>query len=670
MLAGTLFGAALTLATSLLTGRGLWRKADWPLQFALGAAVLAHLVLALGWLGALRPAVFAAGAAALAGLSLWRARWRTNGGETVGRPSAWWMLCLPWAAFLLIHATGPAVQPDEITYHLGLVREWLAEGRFPARAGFYESMPQMAEMLFAFAYAFGGAPAAKLVHLGFLAVLMALIVRMAGGGRGVAAMALVAASPVVMTDAASAYNDVMLAFYALALYRTLERGETGRAGLLAGACYAVKMTGGVFALAALLWLLARRERPWRFLAGALVFPAPWLVRNALLAGNPFAPLMNAWFPNEHFHASTEALLRHNLATYGVHGMDRLLETLFGGGVLGGHLGAGFLFAPLLLWGLWRAGRRAALPLALAAAVAALPWLANAGTRFLIPALPFVALALPAPLAWPAAVVQVAALGWTPPAGSWSLRGWSAQAQPSEPAVIAMLNRHTRPGERILDFISAPTLYIRSAPMSPWGYVQAGRAEAALVRALTAAPGLMYNLRADWHTVRLRQIRLVAAEPGPSPLNVQEVSFEGATRCRFTATRHTAETPLAFDRNLTTGWSTWAPARAGDGITIDCPEPLDTTGLRATIAMAWTGMKLRVEGDGRVLNGDPGYTPVTPLNWRRAAVSAVRREGFRWILIRDGGGGHGAVAADFLARPRDWGLEGMAAEGNVYLWRVP
>lgn len=670
MLAGTLFGASLTLATAWLTGRGLWSRAEWPLQFALGAAVLAHLVFALGWLGALHAGAFAGLAAALAAFSVWRAGWCAEAGAAWPRPSACWLFFLPLVAFLLVHATGPAVQPDEITYHLGLVREWLAEGRFPRNTGFYESMPQMAEMLFAYAAAYGGAPAAKLVHLGFLAALVALLARMAAGGRGMAAAALVAASPVVMTSAASAYNDVMLAFYAVALYCSLERGESGRAGLLAGACYAVKMTGGVFALGALLWLLFRRERPWRFVAGALVFPAPWLVRNAWLAGNPFAPFLNAWFPNEHFHASTEAMLRHNLATYGVHDLDRLTHTLFGGGVLGGHVGVGFVLAPLALWGLWRTERRAARPLVLTAVMAALPWLANAGVRFLIPALPFVALALPAPVVWPAAVAQVAALAWTPPAGSWSLRGWRARPQPGEPEVIAMLNRHTRKGERVLDFITAPRLYIHSLPMTPWGYAPADRAAAALVKAHEAAPGLMYNLRADWHTERVRQLRLVVAEPGPAPLNVQELSFEGVERCRFTATRHVTETPLAFDRNPTTGWSTWAPARAGDGITVNCPEPFESTGLRATIALAWTGMKLRVEGDGRVLNNDPGYTPEPPLNWRPAAVSAVRREGFRWILIRDGGGGYGTVAADFLARPRDWGLQRTASAGNVYLWRVP
>ena len=82
------------------------------------------------------------------------------------------------------------------------------------------------------------------------------------------------------------------------------------------------------------------------------------------------------------------------------------------------------------------------------------------------------------------------------------------------------------------------------------------------------------------------------------------------------------------------------------------------------------MRLRIEGDGILLNGDPVFTPIAPLNWRRAATGAVRREGFHWVLIRDSSAGYGQLGADFIARPRDWGLAKVADAGNVYLFRVP
>ena len=660
MLAGSLFGAVVTLVTCYFAGRILWRDGEAPLQFALGAAAFAHLIFALGWCGALAPAPMIAAAAVIWAGALAR----------MGRPSFrfqprwWWAIAIPYLSYLLIHAAGPPTQPDEVTYHLGLVREWLRLGRFPARVGFYESMPQQSELLFAFAYSLGGASAPKLVHLGFLGATLALMARMSGR---FAPLVLVAASPVVMIDGASAYNDVMLSFYALCVYRALQLESTARAGLLAGAAYAVKMTGGVFAAGAFAWLLLRRNGWLRFAAAALVFPAPWLVRNALLAQNPFAPLLNAWFPNEHFHLSTEWLLRANLATYNVHGVDRLLHLLFGGGILGGHIGAGFVLAPLAFLALRRAETRGFLA---AAFVAALPWMANAGTRFLLPALPFIALALPPQLAIPAAILQTATLAWKAPPGSWQLHGWAAQTEPSEPGVVNMLAQHTREGDRVLDFITAPMALLDSTPLTPWGHVSADRAAAALTLAQNAAPGLLYSVRADWQPVRVRSVSLTLAAPGPAAFRIQELAFGQPADCSFTATRHTSETPLAFDRSAITGWSSWAPARAGEGITMTCPNAFETSGMRATLAYVWQGMRLRIEGDGRELNADPGFAPIAPLNWRRAATGAVRREGFRWILVRDSSAGYGPLGADFIARPRDWGLELTVSAGNVYLFRVP
>ena len=75
-------------------------------------------------------------------------------------------------------------------------------------------MPQQAELLFTFAYALGGPNGGEVRTLGFFAALLALLAQMAGR---FAPAVLVAASPVVMIDGTSAYNDVMLAFYALCL---------------------------------------------------------------------------------------------------------------------------------------------------------------------------------------------------------------------------------------------------------------------------------------------------------------------------------------------------------------------------------------------------------------------------------------------------------------------
>jgi hypothetical protein len=644
-----LAGASLTLLTAYLLGRLLARRLEPELQFALGAATLAHLVFAAGWLGLLRPALLWPAALALCAFSLWR--------DGLPRPALkprwWWLLFAPLAVLLTANAMMPETNPDGYTYHLGLAQEWLREGRFPTRVGFYEMLPQQAELLFAFA----GVEAARLVHLGFLAALCSLAARMSGSW---APPLMTASTPVVAVCASAAYNDVMLAFYALAAFRALQLGAERTGALLAGACYAVKLTGGLYAALAALWLLWRK-RP---AAAALtaVFAAPWLARNALLAQNPFAPLFNAWFPNEHFHLSAERALTAYLTSYSLPPAELARQLLFGGPVLGGYLGIAFLAAPLLLFS--RAGRKWLAP----ATLAALPWFANSGARFLIPAVPFAALGLPAPVA----LVQAGAFWLHRPADAWRIRRLPDPREPRESylarelpeyAVAGLLNRHTKPGERVLDLAGAPTAYIHALALAPWQHAAAGRAAAALTY-----PQTQYEGRFQFPPRQVRELR-IAVSAGPQPFRIQEIA---AARLpdEIAATRHTAETPLAFDNNRTSGWSTWAPARAGDGVTLRYRAPVTLDSLAVTVADPWEGMRITLDLDGRRLPAEPSYRPLPALNLRAKSLRAVRREGFRYLLVRDAPEGYGLTGADMAARPRDWGLECLGNAGNVHLYRVP
>jgi 4-amino-4-deoxy-L-arabinose transferase-like glycosyltransferase len=112
------------------------------------------------------------------------------------------------------------------------------------------------EMLFLFAFAFGRQSAAAVFHLTSLFALAAMMTsygrRMGEAKAGVCGALLVFVSPVMGTDAASAYNDVALACAGFAVFYLLEiwrEQEDNRllipAGLSAGFCFAIKYTGGV-----------------------------------------------------------------------------------------------------------------------------------------------------------------------------------------------------------------------------------------------------------------------------------------------------------------------------------------------------------------------------------------------------------------------------------------
>ena len=111
--------------------------------------------------GAVRPwTLLLLGAAAIAA-GLQKPRWEW--------PSRGWLAGVPFLLLYVVHALAPEIQPDAVTYHLGLVKEWNREGGFTPRVGFFEMLPQGLEMLFSMAFAFGGHSAAKLVHLAFVA---------------------------------------------------------------------------------------------------------------------------------------------------------------------------------------------------------------------------------------------------------------------------------------------------------------------------------------------------------------------------------------------------------------------------------------------------------------------------------------------------------------------
>ena len=90
------------------------------------------------------------------------------------------------------------------------------------------------------------------------------------------------------------------------------------AGALAGFCYAIKLPGVFVVAGAVLFVAAQRR--WKpvliVAAGAVLTMAPWVVRAAVLTGNPVAPLMNRLFPNPHFHIATDQELATDLRSLG------------------------------------------------------------------------------------------------------------------------------------------------------------------------------------------------------------------------------------------------------------------------------------------------------------------------------------------------------------------
>jgi hypothetical protein len=285
-----------------------------------------------------------------------------------------------------------------------VARELAVHGLVPVPT-IYGMLSQGVEMLFVPAFAIGRHSAAALVHFAFtIALAMAMLAygrRLGKPWAGAAGALLTFASPVVGVAGSSAYVDVATAAIVFAVFYWTELWDEQRGlrllipvGLLAGYAYAAKYTAfpiAIYALGFVAWR-AKRLRPVLLVAGcAGLMAAPWIARNWIWFQNPFAPFGNAVFRNPYVHVIFERDYGEFLRTYLMPSLRALpLEATIRGRYIGGIIGPAFLCAPVALAALrFRAGRR----LLLAGALMFSTYFLNIGTRFLIPGLPFLSLAL-------------------------------------------------------------------------------------------------------------------------------------------------------------------------------------------------------------------------------------------------------------------------------------
>ena len=211
-------------------------------------------------------------------------------------------------------------------------------------------------------------------------------------------------SPIAGVDGTAAYNDLAVAATAFTVFYLLQiwhaestPGLLPAIGLAAGFCYASKYTAFVavpYALGAVAWgLWRKRVSLWRPMAvvglSAALMIVPWMAKNWVIVRNPVSPFLNKVFPNPYVHVSFEEDYSHAMRHYGDVQDYRILPmALTVHGQLAGLFGPLFVLAPLGLLALrWPAGRR----LALAALVFGITYATNIGARFLISAMPFLAL---------------------------------------------------------------------------------------------------------------------------------------------------------------------------------------------------------------------------------------------------------------------------------------
>jgi hypothetical protein len=377
---------------------------------------------------------------------------------------------------------------------------------------------------------------------------------------------------------------------------------------------------------------------------------------------------------------------------------RVPYELMVGGTFAGTMGPVFFALPL---GLLALRKRAGRLCWMAAALLALPWFWNTGARFLMPALPFLALALalalPRQALWACVALQAVAC-WPQVVGlyhreyTWRLERipWRAalRIQPEQaylsslqPAyrVARLVQDNTQPGERIFSLIAAPAAYTDREILVFWHSAQAVQLHDTL-RVAVDRNNTLFDVRAEWtpHPMSALRIRMPQASPvewviGEIQLFSGDYRIFGSPQWQLQAWPNVWELPLAFDENQATRWRTWDPIRAGMFVEVDFDRAQTLSGAVMTSPTAFYPLPFDFYGRERdgwhLLTGRPVVTERPLGNVRMSATRAVRDAGFRYILANNGNDGNGALGADMVGHEVEWGLEKTADLGPVVLFRI-
>ncbi|MGE5644365.1 MAG: ArnT family glycosyltransferase [Acidobacteriota bacterium] len=728
-----LFGAAFTVATMVALGRLLLarlglrfhRREELVFAFVSGAACLSFVVfLIAGARGAYKGVFLALGIAAIA---LARRLRRPAEAPLAPVPRAWRIFAaVLFAAFTYLYffnAMAPETSPDGSAYHLGLVSRYArAHGIYRITTDMYAHLSQGVELLFLFAYTFGRHSAASLVHYSFLCALpLAMICyarRFGFASAGIAGALLVYMSPVVGFDGTSAYIDVAVACVLFAIFYLLQIWDEERApgllvliGLLAGFAYAMKYTAFVavpYTIGFVGWKSWRKggtlARPVAMVAlPALVMIAPWVLRNWIWYGNPFSPFYNAWFPNPYIHIGLEQGYRAQLTQWGgvTNKLDIPVEATVRGDKLQGILGPIFLLAPIALAALrYRQGRQ----LLLAAAVFFSTYPANIGTRFLIPGLPFLSLAMGMALAnWramaPLVVAAHALSAWPPYMRMYSGQyGLQLRRAPIKAALrieseerylersldgygmARLIEITVPPGEKVLAFDTPREAYTSRTILQ--GYRAAWNNNASdllnMPRIREWQPSRRFAFR--FPEQRLRRIRVVqtvkrGAADNWSIHELRVLSGERelprAGRWRLHAKPNPWEVGYAFDNNPMTRWRSWEPAAEGQSVEIDFGGE-ESAGAVYLDTEPQGPVKFTLEGQTapagpwRTLAQAPEETQIpVPADMRRIISSELRRQGIGYIMTIP----EDPAYRDLSADPSAWGIVLAREYKGARLYRI-
>jgi hypothetical protein len=332
------------------------------------------------------------------------------------------------------------------------------------------------------------------------------------------------------------------------------------------------------------------------------------------------------------------------------------------------------------------------------------YLANVGTRFLIPELPFFALALAlapgdspglvasivlfhALTSWPAGVNQYAP-------GSWSLSDrvrfrealrivpQDAYLRRQNPAygMARLVEDHVPKGERVLGFTGVAESYIsREVLVDYHSAFNNGLTDIFNVGWLHSyQPRVLERIDFPEKTARRIRVNQNALGRPAEQWSVHELRFfhqgieiSRRPQWRLSAWPNPWDVQLAFDNSPATRWRTWERAAPGDHIEVDFgrPEAVDEVRVETSYDHnLQAAVEAFDDASGRwtAIAGHRQTAVLKPDgNIRRYSTREIALRGIHYVLIPDEYQGFLDVRGD----PEGWGLALVAEGYGVHLYRI-
>jgi hypothetical protein len=452
-----------------------------------------------------------------------------------------------------------------------------------------------------------------------------------------------------------------------------------------------------------IWL--HRRACWRPLltvgVSAVPFIAPWVIRNTLWWQNPLAPFFNNWFPNPYMQFWFELEYRRHMSIYSLTSWAQIpMEVTVHGSQLNGLLGPVFLLAPLALLALrFREGRR----ILVVALFALGTYPSNIGTRFLIPALPFLALgmgmvfsqirwvpvvvlAAHAVLSWPNVIPAYASQwAWRLEKVTWKealrLRSEDNYILSHIPSygLTRKIEEFVPPGRRVLGFGQIPEAYTNRDFMVAFQSAEGNGLRDIFLTPLVKERQATRLVRLSIPSVRHKAVRVVQNrdESGGQWTITEMRIFSGAKeivrsplwRLRAMPTLH--EVQKAFDGSYLTRWTTDQGRYNGMYVEVDfgLNETFDQVVLNITPDQPWDSYHVEVPGPGggwvRVKTELKLVEVSTPLGLRRAAVEELLHQNIQYLVVSESDFG----SSDLILNRGVWGVEELANVADVRLYRL-